>query len=72
MLRSTVVKEVKNDIDIFTYDQENLSEGVGCLKMKIQFVLGHLEHVYNHECPNKMNGQKYFNVFKRCSFRDIT
>ena len=72
MLSITDVKEVKNDIDIFTYDQENLSEGVGCLKMKIQFVLGHLEHVYNHGCPIKMNGQKYLNVFKRCSFRDIT
>ena len=51
MLSITDVKEVKNDIDIFTYDQENLSEGVGCLKMKIQFVLGHLEHVYKHGCP---------------------
>ena len=51
MLSITDVKEVKNDIDIFTYDQGNLLQGVGCLKMKIQFVLGHLEHVYNHGCP---------------------
>ena len=58
MLRSTDVQEVKNDIDIFTYDSENLL-GVGCIKMKIQFVLGHLEHVDNLRCPIRMNGQEF-------------
>ena len=51
MLSITDVKEVKNDIDIFTYNLGNLLKGVARIKMKIQFVLGHFEHVDNLGCP---------------------
>ena len=39
------------DIDIFSYNLGNLLKGVACIKMKIQFVLGHFEHVDNLGCP---------------------